>query len=412
MLAKAREAAGQVIADPNRADQRVADLRDGLNLLQAAQRNRPDVLHTPRHVSASLLQTHIAENAVRQNKLEQFFLRAKQFVQEGFRVKFSAADWFGYMLSFFTWSEGIVKANLPPGPAVPEEIGDNYSVAVVGDWGTGLYGAPFSAKSIEQQGDYDLLLHLGDVYYSGTREEIQERFDALWPNLPNAASRSLNGNHEMYTGGHAYFEDLLPRLNQSSSYFALQNQFWTLVALDSAYDQKIGGQAGDLKQPQLDWLRGLVAQSGGRRLVLFSHHQPYTLLDQNKDDTLLNAVLSCLGDKRIFAWYWGHEHRCLLYDPHSSGIRGRCVGHGGFPEFKADLGNAPVASDVSDVWRRLPANNGVPGGLVLAMNNLYIPGFETDFEPHGYMRLDFRGEELHESVLAPEGAIIYDRQLV
>jgi hypothetical protein len=123
-----------------------------------------------------------------------------------------------------------------------------------------------------------------------------------------------------------------------------------------------------------------------------------------------------LVSKRITAWYWGHEHRAVLYDAHPQwGFLGRCVGHGGFPEYRLDdVRNAPTVPGVYDGWKRLdcrPDRAGVPGAMVLDSANVYIAGFESHFGPHGYMRLDFDRADLHESVRAPQGANLYDRKL-
>lgn len=411
LLAKSREAAGKVILNPAVADARVSALAAGLQELQAAQGNFPQVLHTPRNVTASLLQSHVARNAAAQNKLEPFVLKSIESIFEGFEVKFSSDDWFGWMLSFFTWTEGLVKAGFPSAPEQAVAINNNFSVAVLGDWGTGLYGAPFCAQSIADDPDgYNLLLHMGDVYYSGLADEVEERFSKFWPSIPNAIGRSLNGNHEMYTGGHGYFEDLLPKLGQTSSYFAFQNDHWTLAALDSAYDQPFGGQIGDLNDQQVRWLRDIIEAAGNRRVVLFTHHQPYTLLDKGQGTLLAGKLNEFLQAGQIFAWYWGHEHRCVLYDQ-CSGFYGRCVGHGGFPEARVDLGAAPGALG-SNSWRRLEKNDNAPGGLILDTANVYIPGFEAQFGPHGYMRLDFQDQHLNESVRAADGANIYDQRLI
>jgi hypothetical protein len=32
----------------------------------------------------------------------------------------------------------------------------------------------------------------------------------------------------------------------------------------------------------------------------------------------------------VYAWYWGHEHRCVIMGEHL-GIKARCVGHGNIP---------------------------------------------------------------------------------
>ncbi|SPF55841.1 hypothetical protein SBA4_7470008 [Candidatus Sulfopaludibacter sp. SbA4] len=263
LLGNTSEAAAKVIPDPARANARMAQVKTGLAAMQQSQGKFPKVMHTPRDSTAALLQSHVAQNAVRQNKVESFVLKGLEHVLEAFDVKFSSQDWFGWMLSFFTWIEGIDPAAFLAAPGEPAAIPNDFSMAVIGDWGTGLYGAPYCASSIRNDPDgYNLLLHLGDIYYSGLPDEVTDRFVDLWPFESTAISRSLNGNHEMYTGGHAYFEDLLPKLNQSSSYFAFQNDFWTLAALDTAYTQPLGGQEGNLNQQQADWLNKIVA--GGR----------------------------------------------------------------------------------------------------------------------------------------------------
>src|SRR5262249_18766700 len=210
-----------------------------------------------------------------------------------------------------------------------EPIGDNIRVAVLGDWGSGLYGAPRSAETIERDPKgYGLLLHLGDVYYAGTASEVTERFLQFWPKNPTAISRAINSNHEMYSGGHAYFGQTLKQFGQHASYFALQNDHWTLVGLDSAYKNPHGG---GLTDDQVEWLRGIVRGAGPRKIILLSHHQGFAWLEKAKSK-LAEQTGEFLGNKQIFAWYWGHEHRCLLYDKHAGwDLYARCIGHSGYP---------------------------------------------------------------------------------
>jgi hypothetical protein len=413
LLSRAREQAGKVVADPAKADALVSQLSDGLDDLQTAQGKYPQILHTPRNVTAALLQTHVAQHAAQENKLVSLIMKGVEFVEEAFEVKFSDDDFIGWMASFFTWIEAIVPAVCPRPAAVATPVPNDFRIALLGDWGTGLYGASPCAQSITADAaGYDLLLHLGDVYYSGLQEEIQERFLDLWPHNGSAISRSLNGNHEMYTGGHGYFEFLLPKLQQASSYFAFQNDFWTLIALDTAYNQDIGGEEGNLDQPQVDWLTKIIAAAGDRKIALFGHHQPFSQLDPNQGPKLIAALQPFLEARRISAWYWGHEHRCVLYDPHPTyGFQGRCVGHGGFPEARADLSSAPFSAQLGSQWRQLPVKGDIPGGLALDGNNLYVPGFETVFEPHGFMRLEFSNARLIEYVRSPAGGNLYFEDL-
>jgi hypothetical protein len=157
-----------------------------------------------------------------------------------------------------------------------------------------------------------------------------------------------------------------------------------------------------------------LSAAGNRKVVLFTHHEPFTLLDDNQGGNLLDALGEFLESGKVFAWYWGHEHRCVLYDPHPKyKFHGRCVGHGGFPETRTNLGNAPPSPDFGSQWRYLsgPTGGSVPGGWVLDTPNLWIPGFETAFTPHGFMRLEFRDDQLTEYVRAPDNANIYLKNL-
>jgi hypothetical protein len=159
----------------------------------------------------------------------------------------------------------------------------------------------------------------------------------------------------------------------------------------------------------MSWFESLVAQSGDRRLILFSHHQPYSLLG-DQGPKLITKLGRYLENKRIFAWYWGHEHRCVLYDEHPVwGLRGRCIGHGGFPYFReGSLGVAPA----KPAWVLLASKNLLPGGELLDGQNPYIRGHESEYGPHGYAVLEFDGPRLNESIIDPEGSTIKSQQLV
>jgi hypothetical protein len=326
--------------------------------------------------------------------------------QSGFEVKYDEHDILGWVGSVFTWWKKITPEPWRTPPDAPDTIGKGgkLRVAMMADWGTGLYGAPVCARSIETDPRaFDLLLHLGDVYYSGTQHEVRTRFLDIWPKRPGALNRACNANHEMYTGGEGYFRSLLPAFGQPASYFALQNEHWLLVGLDSAYEDH------DLFGEQVAWLERIVQRAGDRKVVLFSHHQPYSLFD-SQGPKLLAKLGGLLGAKRIFAWYWGHEHRCVLYDAHPAwGLHGRCIGHGGYPYFRDKISNLPIAEGA--LWRRVEGKNLVPGAIVLDAPNRYVPGEEEKYGANGYLTLEFDDRRLNERVHDPDGTIVRERQL-
>lgn len=420
LLAKTQDAAARVIKDPAKVAKSMADLKSGLDLWKKAQIN-PRVLHTPRSSIASLLQTHVVRQATLGQKIEQFILKGIESIFEGFEVRFSSADWPEWAASFFTWVNDLAPAVQPPPEPTASAIANSFSVGVLGDFGTGLYGAPVCQKSIQEGSDaYSLMLHLGDVYYSAQPEEVENRFFQFWPNKA-PLNRAMNGNHEMYDGGHTYFESILPRFAQKSSCFAMQNDDWVLIALDTAYYQDFGGQEGVFDDPQMAWLSSIVTAAGARKVVLFSHHQPYTQLDDNTGGNLLEQLVKYKLADKIFAWYWGHEHRCLLYDKHPAyGFYGRCCGHAAFPQERPDLGTAPESQEFGSQWRYLAAKTAknqagetvpVPGAWVYDTNNIYVAGFETQFCPNGFMRLEVDGAHLVEYVRSPDSSNIWLKEL-
>ena len=86
---------------------------------------------------------------------------------------------------------------------------DQATVVLFSDWGTAEETARRVMRQITLQRPTHAI-HLGDVYYSGTKKEIQRRFldviDAEGPPASTCTYLALNSNHEMYSGGHAYFE--------------------------------------------------------------------------------------------------------------------------------------------------------------------------------------------------------------
>ncbi|UPJ27804.1 metallophosphoesterase [Bradyrhizobium sp. CW1] len=356
------------------------------------------VLITVQDRDASLLQSRIAEGGDAGSPLQAGGLEAQ------FGDGVTGGDVWGWIRSMF---DHIDQTQWHPIVRPPDNnigtLADTGRVAVLGDWGTNLYGAPVSAASIKRTGGYELLLHLGDIYYSGTKTEAQQRFLEAWPTSAGKVSRALNGNHEMYSGGFAYFEDILPKFKQQSSYFALQNKHWLLVGLDTAHTDHA------LDHQQVAWVKSVVQKGGPRKVILFSHHQPFSRLDKQGPE--LQAALADLFQKKVItAWYWGHEHDCIIYDKHPRfGLLGRCIGHGGIPApRKTGVLDAAADRRLNGVaWKRLSASADAPSSLALDGPNPLVKGEEEKFGPHGYLTLDFDGPNLIERVHLPDGTEVF-----
>ena len=216
--------------------------------------------------------------------------RGEVRLPEILEVKFDNEDFWGWLK--MSWKL-IFKPERPAWiapPAKPETINDEASIAIFSDWGTGLYGAPIIAGSVAALTRCDVALHLGDTYYSGADDEIRDRLVGDWPKCgPKSVSRILNGNHEMYSGGKGYFNALrLQPFKQSASAFAMENKNWLLICLDTAYVDF------DVDQAQVDWVKSLLAAArDNQKVILFSHHQPYSQLDSQGP-----KLQTALGDIR------------------------------------------------------------------------------------------------------------------
>lgn len=362
-----------------------------------------DVMITVPDREVSLAQSKVAKDAVKSRPLSS----GAQEVQFG--TGLSGGDWFRWIKSLTDWVDREdAHPILRPTSTVAETIAGDMRVAITADWGTGLYGAPKIASTIRTvaaQRKFDVAMHLGDVYYSGTEDEVEDRFLKVWPSDAATVNRALNGNHEMYSGGFGYFKLILPRFDQKSSYFAIQNEQWLLVGLDTAYVDH------DMDNAQVAWVTMIINQAEARKVVFFSHQQPFSRL-ADQGPKLQRALRTLLEGNRIKAWYWGHEHDCVIYDEHSKWkLFGRCLGNGGIPSARnSNVMSAPADTTHTGAegctWQRLEAAGDVPGCIVLDGTNMDMekPRDQQKFTPHGFMTLEFKGPELIERVLLSNGA--------
>ena len=184
-------------------------------------------------------------------------------------------------------------------PLKSADGGERVRMALTGDWGSGTDEARRVGRQMAERHP-DFTIHLGDVYYVGSLAEVNEHFlgvdnphndytPCTWP-AGRVGSFALNGNHEMYALGDAYFELLLPQMGmhsprrrQQASFFCLENDDWRVIALDTGYNsigrpiiENILRPTGRLEDALVEWLRDdvkLGARGDHRGIVLLSHHQ-------------------------------------------------------------------------------------------------------------------------------------------
>lgn len=254
---------------------------------------------------------------------------------------FSDPRWVSAVFAM-AWGKAVGKHPFNPDPAVlDEELRPDARFIVMGDWATGIDRAlkvrDQIARELErglERGLQQQVVHLGDVYYSGWKHEYESRLLEPWP-VPQdqrelIGSWTLNGNHDMYSGGHGYFDTCLKderfAPQGQSSWFRMDTPNWRIIGLDTAWKDS------DLQEPQPQQVAEWIASAGKRRIMLLSHHQLLSAYSHGIP-ILGQRLAPVLSNGGIDAWFWGHEHRCVLYEPTGGLEHGRCVGHGGVPEY-------------------------------------------------------------------------------
>lgn len=281
-------------------------------------------------------------------------------------------EWIEHLMDRSPWCD------TPCDIAIPNQV----SLAIAGDWGTGDYIAAKVANAMKQQ-PADYTIHLGDVYYAGARADDGIDLSA-WP-AGTRGQFTLNSNHEMYSGGMGYFNEVNQRfpLQNGTSYFSLHNDDWLIIGLDTAYhsDEMSLYMDGALGDQQTAWLNQL-AQGSSKKILLLSHHQGYSIDGSNKTP-LYTRVVQALGREPDY-WYWGHLHNVICYQQ-QGGLRARCVGHGAVPYGKASILNG---KSKWVAWAETqPANDSQYPERIL----------------NGFVRLTLNGKALQETLFDENG---------
>jgi hypothetical protein len=208
--------------------------------------------------------------------------------------------------------------------------------------------------------------------------------DQAWPGgAQKPLVFTLDGNHDRYAGANGGYYDLIAGLNkaagkpQPNSYFALRNNFWQFVAMDTGFnDSNPCAEAGNvttLAPQEIPWHLDKIRNNGAgvdsgsnpagvRGTILLSHHQLYSFTGVGKaangaqmavNPNLVNAFSPVFS--LIDFWLWGHEHALCIFEPYCSGPglplpKGRCVGASAVPMY---LSQKPVP----------PANLVLPPGM-------------------------------------------------
>lgn len=231
---------------------------------------------------------------------------------------------------------------------------DDIKMVLAADWATDTAESDHIAALMKKE-DSDYSIHLGDTYFVGAPDEIQCNFlvaNAPWPR-GGSGSLALPGNHEFYSNGAPYFDQLLPQMfvrtgdnatqTQAASFFCLQNDYWRVIGLDNGYYsvgkliiEFIIRPDAHLDPKLIAWLKKEVATDPNdkRGLIILSHIQ-YCSAFEPQFPRAAETLKEIFGAEKEVIWLWGHEHRFSVYGRYQSekGIAayGRCIGHAGMP---------------------------------------------------------------------------------
>jgi hypothetical protein len=212
---------------------------------------------------------------------------------------------------------------------------DRVRIAVVGDAGQKGLAQDRVIDLIETRhasDPFQAVVHLGDVYAAGSAEEMDENFITPFSPLRSDGAElfTLAGNHDLYRGGKVY-KDALTKLNQPGRFFLIQTPHWRIACLDTSLAAATPARKhGRLDERQLTWLKKMCREKGDRGVILMSHH--FWISAWEKTGVALRQQMKTVAQDHVFAWYWGHEHRCATYGKGSHGFYGACVGNGAYVE--------------------------------------------------------------------------------
>ena len=329
------------------------------------------------------------------------------------------------------WLESVVvwlehyHDKAPFNTATPELIAmpDRVAIAVAGDFGTGDWGTaarPAPSTKVRRamaRLQPDLTVHLGDVYYSGGRDETQTHLVEVWPRGA-LGSLSLNSNHDMLSGGRHYFDETLGSgvfsLQQRRSYFALESRRWIVVGLDTAYfaDPRDMYEVGVLDAAhQLPFLAAMARR--GKPILLFTHHNGLEL--DGAPTPLWSQVMSAFpGGAGPVSWYWGHVHAGVAYQERD-GVLGRCAGHADVEHARDECcaGHAAIPWARASRLAQDPADPDMPNPSVAWYEDRLAGGPGDGVRLlNGFVLLQLEGAGLTETFYDEDGAVAWSSSVL
>jgi len=294
--------------------------------------------------------------------------------------KYATCDWDGWITCLSTYNHYKKKYKEPlyrdwkklgkdvrTYGVIDYKLPANAKVALIGDWGTGMDDAVDMLQQISEFRP-DAVIHLGDIYYSGTPDECQLNvaipFSKIFPEGQRPLFLSIPGNHDYYAFGEGFYQlvdeaNPEPDRRQEASYFCLRTEdgAWQFLGMDTGrqdYDPYPWGQvsAPDLEASEKAWHHDKLAANNFKgNTILLSHHQLFSQHGKvgNGQRPWANEHLLSIFEPyfdRIAAWFWGHEHNLALYQNGCMGLSmGRLVGCSAYEESTGESPYEPYSNE-------------------------------------------------------------------
>jgi hypothetical protein len=128
--------------------------------------------------------------------------------------------------------------------------------------------------------------------------------------------------------------------------------------------------------------------------MLLSHHQLFSASEPGGGEMLRWKIAPVLETGRVRSWFWGHEHRCVLYEPRENLEFARCIGHGGVPVYRTHSEKDPY-----------------PPPAVWEFREFLQKGVER-WALFGFAVLDFDGPEITVRYIDENGREKHDRERI
>ncbi len=198
---------------------------------------------------------------------------------------------------------------------------------------------------------------------------------------------------------------------QKASFFALRNDDWCILGLDTGYNsvqwplvEYVVSPDAALPPAIVSWLQSIAPSLDNRGLILLTHHQVLSAYDScfTRQADQIATIL-----KRPVLWFWGHEHRLVLYKTYDGAARqwpvitGRCIGHGGMPVDLPGQHKSGLIGEADFIDRRLYKNDeklrvGINGFAQLTLRGKAL---QVDY-------IDIHGQTVFEESFSAEGGAV------